>query len=72
MSTAIRVKCDGSPLYGTGCHAAARWLVQVGERKTDGQLACSRHLGPACEAMLGAEGRRNVTLTVRELREPVE
>lgn len=59
-------RCDGSPYYGTSCRNYARWLVRVGERTTDGQLACSTHLGAACDAMLGAEGRQAV-LTVRKV-----
>ena len=67
-ATATGPRCDGSPYYGTSCRHDARWLVRVGERTTDGQLACSPHLGAACEAMLGAEGRQAV-LTVRKVTE---
>lgn len=47
-----------------GCQAQAVWVVGVGQRITDRQLSCGRHLNRTCQAMQGAEDRAEVLLTV--------
>ena len=49
---------------GLTCGHAAKWLVQLGTRKTDAQFSCTHHLSRTCALMLGAEGRRGAALTV--------
>lgn len=54
------------PGFRTGltCGHVAKWIVQLGTRKTDAQLSCTHHLSRTCEIMLSAEGRRGASLTV--------
>jgi hypothetical protein len=49
---------------GLRCPARASWLVGVGSRVSDRQLACGRHLHRICRAMLGADLPHHVTLTI--------
>lgn len=49
------------------CRARAAWKVAVGDRGSDAQLSCGRHLGMTCAAMLGAEGRPGAVLAVTPL-----
>ena len=46
------------------CPREARWVVGVGMRRTDRQLACARHLARVCQAMTEAEKPRRPLLTV--------
>lgn len=49
---------------GDPCPCHAQWTIQVGTREMDKQRACGRHLHPASRAILAAEGRAGVTLTL--------
>lgn len=60
-------QCESLTSGGTSCPLRASWLVRVGARRTDEQAACRRHLSQTCLAMAGAEGERQVTLTVTSL-----
>lgn len=47
------------------CGAQAAWVVMYGNRRTDAQKSCSRHLSLTCEAM--AQGTRHpLTVTAIE------
>jgi hypothetical protein len=62
----LAVKCQSAEeRTGNPCPAEAAWIVAVGTRTADEQLACGRHLSRVCWALEGAEGRENVKLTVR-------
>jgi hypothetical protein len=58
-------RCE-HPRHGAPCGHQATWLVRVGTRRADEQLACRPHLSATCEALTRAEGRRrrHVALTV--------
>lgn len=57
-------RCQAPDGRGRACGARASWLVSVGSRRSDAQLACGRHLNMAALAMLGAEGRASAVLAV--------
>ncbi len=48
----------------TLCGDRADWLVRVGTRTSDEQLACSLHLAETCLAMYEAEDRRGAVLSL--------
>jgi hypothetical protein len=59
-------KCEALTLRGKKCQHEGIWLVQMGERVSDGQLSCASHLGLVCSAFAEAEGRRaSMVITVR-------
>jgi len=49
---------------GLRCTRLAAWLVGIGGRAHDRQLACKLHLSQTFHAMLEAEKPRNAMLTV--------
>lgn len=51
---------------GLPCTRTAAWIVGVGSRRTDEQRSCHLHLIPTFRAMLAAEGRPGVVLSVRQ------
>jgi hypothetical protein len=62
-------KCECTErINGTPCRSGAKWLVQIGARKTDAQLSCGVHLSMACEALYEAEKPRKPALTVTAVR----
>lgn len=57
-------KCEAVVGDDQPCRAMGTFLVGVGQRKTDRQLACSRHLAATVIAMDGSEMRPTPQITV--------
>lgn len=57
-------KCETRRDDGSQCWTVGTFLVGVGQRKSDRQLACSRHLAATVIAMDGSEMRPTPQITV--------